>query len=447
MIRLQSLSRALQVASALAVSSARLAGQSPTDSAETISLTVAVAAAQRNAPQTVAARGQLRGAGMAARVSKLAWLPTLNVTAGAGRTQGVQFFQGQLVPLRGDPWNFNNNIAAGVDLFDGGRRLFETRRANAAVDAAEANTIAQKYQVAFAVKQQYFAVLAARESEAAARVQLDQAQQQLKASVARVAAGVATKSDSLRSVIQVGNAELQVLTAQNDLRIANAALTRLVASPTVVTADPRDTLDIPTVLPPDSVLERYALVGPGVEQARADLLAAKTTHRSAKTAYLPTLSTNFTYGLNATGRGISGDKLFLLGDAGRPSRTNLGLNLSFPLFNQGQREANVVQTSIAEGNAEAQLRDARFAARQQLTQQLKAFETAGARIRVQSASIDAAIEDLRVQQQRYNLGASTLLDVLTSQTQLNVARTALIQARLDARVAKAQIEAIVGRDL
>ena len=52
-----------------------------------------------------------------------------------------------------------------------------------------------------------------------------------------------------------------------------------------------------------------------------------------------------------------------------------------------------------------------------------------------------------MQQQRYTLGASTLLDVLTSQSQLNAARSALIQARYDARVAKAQIESIVGRDL
>ena len=59
----------------------------------------------------------------------------------------------------------------------------------------------------------------------------------------------------------------------------------------------------------------------------------------------------------------------------------------------------------------------------------------------------AGEEDLRVQQQRYNLGAGTLLDLLTSQITLNTARQALIQARLDARTAKAQLEALVGRDL
>jgi outer membrane protein len=52
-----------------------------------------------------------------------------------------------------------------------------------------------------------------------------------------------------------------------------------------------------------------------------------------------------------------------------------------------------------------------------------------------------------VQQQRYTLGASTLLDLLTSQTTLNQQRAALIQARQDYRLARAQIEAIIGRDL
>jgi outer membrane protein len=52
-----------------------------------------------------------------------------------------------------------------------------------------------------------------------------------------------------------------------------------------------------------------------------------------------------------------------------------------------------------------------------------------------------------VQQERYNLGAGTLLDLIASQSTLISARQALIQARLDARVAKAQIEALLGRAL
>ena len=68
-------------------------------------------------------------------------------------------------------------------------------------------------------------------------------------------------------------------------------------------------------------------------------------------------------------------------------------------------------------------------------------------MQVQLAAVAASEEDLRVQQQRYGLGASTLLDLLTSQTQLNQARQALIQARLDGRIARAQLSSLVGREL
>ena len=45
------------------------------------------------------------------------------------------------------------------------------------------------------------------------------------------------------------------------------------------------------------------------------------------------------------------------------------------------------------------------------------------------------------------LTRSTLLDVLTSQTELDQARRDLIRARYDRRVARAQLEALVGREL
>jgi len=125
----------------------------------------------------------------------------------------------------------------------------------------------------------------------------------------------------------------------------------------------------------------------------------------------------------------------------------LSLNLSFPFFNQGASEEQIVRSRVAEDNAEAQLRDMRLAAQQQLTQYLSAFRTAEQRIQIQLASVEAAEEDLRVQQRRYQLGASTFLDVLSSQVTLNQARSALIQARFDARVAKAQIETLTGKDM
>jgi outer membrane protein len=436
------------VAVVLAVPVAAPLGAQAADEARPITLESAVESAQRNLPSAVQARGALRSAS-AQRLSALgSYLPTLGMNMGTGRTQGVLFFQGNLVPLTGNPWSYSNGLNSNLELFDAGRRVYELRRANAQLDAADAGAIANRYDVALQVKQQYYAVLAARESESAAQAQLEQAEAQLQASVARVGAGAATKSDSLRSIIQVGNAQLALLNAQNDLRVANAALTRLVSSDVQVTALPSDTASLPdeTALPALEDLERMAMRGPAVEAAQANVTAARMSRRSARTNYLPTLNMSFNYGLNAASQRFDGGSVLLFGGESA-SRMTYNFNLNFPLFNGFTREQQQVTANVAYDNAQAQARDAQLGARQTLVQQLRALQTAAARVQVQLATIEAAEEDLRVQQQRYQLGASTVLDLLASQTQLNAARTALIQARLDARVAKAQLEALIGRDL
>jgi outer membrane protein len=69
------------------------------------------------------------------------------------------------------------------------------------------------------------------------------------------------------------------------------------------------------------------------------------------------------------------------------------------------------------------------------------------RIVEQTLSVRAAEEDLRIQLERYRVGESTIVEVLTSQSALTQARAALIQARFDFRVARAQIESVIGRPL
>lgn len=418
----------------------------PDDGAQVITLADAIQQAQRNAPSAVIARGLERTAGAARRAALASFVPSVNLTASSGRTQGVQFFQGQLVPLTGNPWNYNNGIQTSLELFDGGRRFQELARVRATSDVADATIVQSRFDAALQVKQQYYAALAARESEAAARAQLEQAEQQLKASTARVAAGVATKSDSLRSAIQMGNAQLAVLTAQNDLRVANAALTRVIGSTITVTASPEDTLEGLPQMPTEQELQALVSQGPAVLVAEANVEAAKASRRAQRSQYMPTLSMTYNYAYTQSSKAFTSGNLFMLGGKD-PNRQNMTFNFSYPIFNNLAREQQAVQADVVLRNAEAQARDARLAARQNLTAQMRSLQNALARIAVQQAAIAAAEEDLRVQQQRYALGASTLLDLLTSQTTLNQARQALIQARLDSRVARAQLSVLVGREL
>jgi hypothetical protein len=56
-------------------------------------------------------------------------------------------------------------------------------------------------------------------------------------------------------------------------------------------------------------------------------------------------------------------------------------------------------------------------------------------------------EDLRLQEARYANNASTILDQITSQVAVAEAEQSLIAARYDYQVTRAQLEALVGRDL
>jgi outer membrane protein len=409
--------------------------------ARPITLDDAVRLAQQFAPTTIAARNALRTNDASVKAAISQYIPNLSLTGSAAKSGGTTFFQGSLVPFKGDAWSYAKGYTANLQLFDGGQRWFNYKAAEANVDAAVATEVNSRYAIALNVKQQYYQILAARESEAAANRQFEQADQNLKFSVAKVIAGTATRSDSLRAAITVANARLAILTAQNNLRSANAALTRLIASPVEVTAVPSDTSEMGRIDLDSVSLARLADQGPTVRQASAALVAANASRKAAKTPFLPTINSSYSFNEN------NSNTDFTWGGGPASTSNNLRLSISYPIFNNYAREQSLVLATVAADNAEANYRDLKLGQQQQLVQLLGTFHLAEERVKVQLVTIQSAEEDLRVQQQRYNLGASTQLDVITSQSTLDNARAALIQARFDARTAKAQIEALVGRDL
>ena len=414
------------------------------DSAKKISLNEAIRMANQNAPAAVQAEGVERTS-KAAKVSAIgAIFPSATLTAGrviqfgGGQTRVNQ--NGETVAIAGAPTN-STGLSLNMTLFDGGQRLYALRTANYDITAAEANRVAVKYNVALQVKQQYYAVLAAIESRDAAEFQMAQASEQFKTSVAKVRAGVATRSDSLRGVIQIGNAQLALITAQSNKEAADAALTRLVGSEVPVTADPASVQENMAALPDSAQLAALAVRGPAVQQAQANLEASEELTKASKAPYLPSLSANY----SRTGSGT--DPRFGLGNGSYAYLGRLSFSLSYPVFNNFQREEQVVRAKVAQTNAQVTLRDTQLAAQQTLTQNIGALRSASQRVAIQVASVAAAEEDVRVQQQRYNIGASTFLDLITSQAALATAQQALIQARYDYRIARAQLEALIGREL
>jgi outer membrane protein len=176
---------------------------------------------------------------------------------------------------------------------------------------------------------------------------------------------------------------------------------------------------------------------PAVVTALACERAADAAVRAARSQYLPTLSGSGRYNwFNdvASFNDIQGS-------------WSLGLNISFPVFNRFQREESVERAQVQASIAGIQLDDTRRLARANLERVLGSLETAAQQIELAEQALEVAEEDLRMQQERYRLGVSTILDQVTSQENVVRAETDLIAARYDYQLARAELEALIGREL
>lgn len=413
--------------------------------ARTISLDEAIRLAQVNQPSAIQARNALRTGEASVRSTLLGYLPSLSIGQSASQRGGTQLIQGVPLPMTGNPWSYGRSLSFGsVTLFDGLQRWNNYRTQQANLKASEVAVVTAQYQVALNVKTAYYAILTGREQLGAAQRQLEQAQQQMNVATAKMAAGSATRTDSLSAAIQLGNARQAIINAQNSIGNANAQLTRYVATAYSVTALPSDSGEVTPIGIDEATLTRMAGEGPTVRQATAQLTASQASSRAARAPYLPTLSVSASLGQTLP----SSPTFSWNGGAGSATESkSLSFNLNYQLFNGYQREANIVSTRVGQENAEANLRDQKFLAQQNLTTYLNNFHTAMLSIELNKLQITSAEENVRVIQQQYNLGTKQLLDLLTAQASLDAARATLIQSRQNARLAKANIEALIGQDL
>ena len=403
-----------------------------------VTLVEAVRRALQVQPAMVQARGDARNAGAGGRSALGAFLPTVSTSASAARSNQDRFdpnSTARLPPI----YSYTGGLSASLELFDGFRRLANLRASGAAEDAAGAGLVNQRYQTTLATQQLFYGALAAEELVRVAEAQVKRAAQQLRISVDKLRAGSATRSDTLRTTVDFGNARLQLLQAQANLATAQANLGRQIGVDQPVRAVP-DTA-FPGV--PDTAALRPAALAtaPQVEQADAQARAARAQVWSARAQYWPSLTVS--YSNSRTGTDSPVLPLF----TGYPETFTWRFGFSWTLFNGFQREQSQVAASVARDVADARAADTRRETNAQLTQQLAALATAHEQIGIAATNVDAATEDLRVVQERYRVGAATILDLVTSEANLTQAGVNLVQARYNYLIARAQLEALVGHAL
>lgn len=409
----------------------------------TVTLEQAIKLAQQVQPSVVQAQTTVRSAGAQIRTAKGAFLPNLNATssygpsysAGPARTNPVT---GELVSGDSKVTSVSTGLSSSIDLFTGFRRGSDLKSAHATEDAAFAGLVDAKFQIALTTTQTFLSALSDRQLISVREAAVQRAEEQLKIAVAKLHAGTATRSDSLTSLVTLGTAQLQLIQAETDLATAEAGLGQLTGLGGRVAAvddsafyrmlAPLDTLEL---------AQEAEAHSPRVQNSDALAKAAEASYSSSKAAYWPTLrlSANTTW----NGSSTSDYQLF--------NQRQLNLSLNWPLFDRFVREQTIVTRGTALDVANANANDARRQVRAALISQLAALRAAALRIDISGNSVQAATENLRVQRERYRLGAATIVDVLVAQESLNQAEVDVVNARFDYLRAKAQIEALIGRSL
>lgn len=408
-----------------------------------VTLAEAIRRSERVQPDVVRAASDVRTAGARRRSAWGAYLPTLTASSsasdffseGASRIDPVT---GLLTSGNSSNRSLSTSLSASIDLFTGFRRGAEMRAARANEAAADASLVDARFQQALTTTNQFLDALAAAQLLRVRETSVRRAEEQLKVSVAKLRAGSATRSDSLRSLVTLGNARLDRITTQTDLATAEANLARLIGETGRIKAVD-DSAFYMILAPLDTQALRVEAESrsPRVQSAVAGANAARASVSASRSSYWPSL----TLGANTGWNGSRANDYTLL------NQRQVSLSLRWNVFDGFDRELTIAQREADLDVAQASASDARLAVRADLEMRLAELDAARARIEITRTSVVAATEDLRVQQERYRLGVATIVDVLTSQEALNQAEVDVVSARFDYLRAKAQLEALIGRNL
>jgi outer membrane protein TolC len=408
---------------------------------QSVTLGEAIARSNRVQPRVVQAEGTLRNADMRVKTAKGSFLPNLTAN-GSGSSSYNEVARantsGDLQPP-GSIGNLNASLSSTLEIWDGFRRSNDLKSARANNDAAEAGLRDASFQQALTTTNQFFDALAARKLVEVRQASLRRAEEQHKISVAKLQAGAATRSDSLRSFVGVGTAQLQLVNQMSTLATAEANLGRLIGESGRVEATDDSAFYRLLATVDTAALRAEALsASPTVISSEANVRAADASYKSAKSPYWPSL--NLTANGSLAGNSERNNYAML-------SNRSISLGVQWQLFNRFTREQNVETQAVNADIARANYEEARRAVQANITQRTTELEAARLRIEITQRSLEAAREDLRVQQERYRLGVSTILDVLTTTEALTQAEVDQVNSRFDYLRAKAAIEAIIGRSL
>lgn len=408
------------------------------EAGQTVSLDRALELALINSPQLAQTNASLSNAGSSRQRAWGSFLPNLNMSSGTSVSSSQRFDTNTNRIVSGSSNSYRAGLSASYQVFQGGRKFHELDRSAFAYREAEARLQTQRFGVLLQTRTLFLNALRQADLVRVAENSVARAEESLSFARIRVQEGWAVRSDSLRTRLELANAQQSLLQALNQLRAAQFSLGRQIGvSGPVVPVAPEEGLDpAPLGLTEEQIIDLAETVSPAVRAAEAASLVARSAVNNARAAYLPNLSVSSNYNWANQERSFSGG-----------SRSwSVSFSGSYTLFDGFGREVSVSQANQNRRVSRLSEEDARRGVRQEVDAALRTLETQEAAIAIAVDAVAIAEEDLRIIRARYPDEAN-ILDVIASQDALVQAEINLVAARYDYSIAKAELESIIGVEL
>jgi outer membrane protein TolC len=313
------------------------------------------------------------------------------------------------------------------------------RKAKALEAVARAKVEVAKRGLVVAVVQGYYGLIAVQRKYANVQRAASEAQQFLALSQKLENGGEVAHADVIKAQIQYND-------RQRDLREAQLAMDKSRLDLAVLLFPDFNlnftVVDDAQLAPPlqsfDEFVKAAQTKNPDVRASSASFQAAKFEVSSAQSAYLPTLTLDYFYGIDAPHFAAHEP------DGTRNLGYSVAATLNIPVWNWGATRSKVVQADLKRKQAQRELTMAQRKLQADMRELYAEAEAARAELELLKSSADLAAESLRLTILRYQGGESTVLEVVDAQNTLTQARNAFSDGEVRARTAVANLQTLTG---
>jgi outer membrane protein TolC len=327
------------------------------------------------------------------------------------------------------------NIHESLDLAS----VSSFRRAAALAAAAKARAEIASRGLVVTVVQDYYAVAAAQQKLLSAQKTADEGDRFFKLTQDLEHGGEVAHSDVIKAELQAQERRRALQEAQLALLNARLDLAVLIFPDFNENFELSDDLHAPAPLPTlGEVQQQAAQNNPDVRAALETVRAAGFDLTGARAGYLPSLSFDYWYGIDAPQFAVNGPN----------GISNLGTSvlgtLTIPIWNWGATQSRVKQAELRRAQAQREL----SLAERRLLAEIKSLyseaETAMNELGGLSRSAELAEESLRLTTLRYKGGEATVLEVVDAQTTYAQSNAAYQDGAVRYRVALANLQTLTG---